>query len=166
MSQTIEVIVPDIGNFKDVPIIELCVKAGDTVKAEDALLTLESDKATIDIPSPADGVIKELKVSIGDKVSEGSIVAIIEAAEKATVRPVEDIHTGNGPPFGRELPGRLRAQQIIAAIQAGRAEELEFQRAADFLHHLESHTALFTIDAHPRVVIVEPAREILHVQSR
>ena len=87
MSQIIEVKVPDIGNFKDVPIIELCVKAGDTVKAEDALLTLESDKATIDIPSPADGVIKELKVSIGDKVSEGSIVAIIEAVDAASTSP-------------------------------------------------------------------------------
>ena len=75
MSQIIEVKVPDIGNFKDVPIIDVLVKVGDTVKAEDALLTLESDKATIDIPSPADGVIAELTVKVGDKVSEGSLVA-------------------------------------------------------------------------------------------
>jgi len=68
MSQIIEVKVPDIGNFKDVPIIDVLVKVGDTVKAEDALLTLESDKATIDIPSPADGVIAELTVKVGDKV--------------------------------------------------------------------------------------------------
>lgn len=95
MSQIIEVKVPDIGNFKDVPIIELCVKAGDRVKAEDALLTLESDKATIDIPSPADGLIKELKVKVGDKISEGSIVAVIETSESqvstnapATAAPV------------------------------------------------------------------------------
>ena len=81
MSQTIEVKVPDIGDFKDVPIIELCVKPGDTVKAEDALLTLESDKATIDIPSPVDGVIKEFKVKVGDKVSEGSVVVTLETAE-------------------------------------------------------------------------------------
>ena len=78
MSQIIEVIVPDIGNFKDVPVIELLVKPGDTVKAEDALLTLESDKATIDIPSPADGIVKELKISVGDKVSEGTLVAVLE----------------------------------------------------------------------------------------
>ena len=75
MSQIIEVKVPDIGDFKDVPIIDLCVKVGDTVKAEDALVTLESDKATIDIPSPAGGVIREFKVKIGDKVSEGRRVA-------------------------------------------------------------------------------------------
>ena len=79
MSQVIEVIVPDIGNFKDVPIIDLCAKPGDSVKAEDPLLTLESDKATIDIPSPADGVIVEFTVKVGDKVSEGLLVARIEA---------------------------------------------------------------------------------------
>jgi dihydrolipoamide dehydrogenase len=83
MSQIIEVKVPDIGDFKNVPIIELCAKVGDSVKAEDALMTLESDKATIDIPSPADGVIKEYKVKVGDQVSEGSLVVILEAAGAA-----------------------------------------------------------------------------------
>ncbi|WP_319240974.1 dihydrolipoyl dehydrogenase [uncultured Propionivibrio sp.] len=80
MSQLIEIKVPDIGNFHDVPIIELAVKPGDAVKAEDPLLTLESDKATIDIPSPCDGVITAFKVAVGDRVSEGTIVAIIDAA--------------------------------------------------------------------------------------
>ena len=83
MNQSIEVKVPGIGDFKDVPIIELCVKPGDTVQAEDALLTLESDKATIDIPSPAAGVLKEFRVAVGDKVSEGLLVAIIEAVASA-----------------------------------------------------------------------------------
>ncbi|MFZ4536969.1 dihydrolipoyl dehydrogenase [Propionivibrio sp.] len=85
MSQIIEVKVPDIGDFKDVPIIELCAKVGDTVKVEDALLTLESDKATIDIPSPVGGVIKEYKVKVGDKVSEGMLVVVLEAADAASV---------------------------------------------------------------------------------
>jgi len=80
MSQIIEVKVPDIGDFKNVPIIDIAVKVGDTVNAEDALLTLESDKATIDVPSPASGVIKEITVAIGDKVSEGNVIARIEAA--------------------------------------------------------------------------------------
>ncbi|HWT53525.1 MAG TPA: biotin/lipoyl-containing protein, partial [Rhodocyclaceae bacterium] len=65
----IEVKVPDIGDFKDVPVIEVLVKVGDTVKAEDALVTLESDKATMDVPSPASGVVKELKVKLGDTLS-------------------------------------------------------------------------------------------------
>ncbi|HEY5993500.1 MAG TPA: dihydrolipoyllysine-residue acetyltransferase [Gallionellaceae bacterium] len=78
-----KVLVPDIGNFKDVEIIEVMVKAGDTVNAEDALITLETDKATMDVPSPFSGVIKEMKVKVGDKVSEGSLIALVEASAGA-----------------------------------------------------------------------------------
>jgi dihydrolipoamide dehydrogenase len=84
MSQIIEVKVPDIGDFKNVPIIDIMVKVGDSVSAEDALLTLESDKATIDVPSPVDGVIKKITVKVGDKVSEGSVIAQLETAEAGT----------------------------------------------------------------------------------
>jgi len=84
MSQLIEVKVPDIGDFTDIPVIEISVKAGDTVKAEDSLITLESDKATMDVPSPAAGVVKEVKVSLGDKVSEGSLIVVLEAAGAST----------------------------------------------------------------------------------
>ena len=70
----VEVKVPDIGDFKDVPVIEVFVKPGDTVKPEDPLVTLESDKATMDVPSPAAGTVKDIKVRIGDKVSEGSLI--------------------------------------------------------------------------------------------
>ncbi|MDO8789328.1 MAG: dihydrolipoyllysine-residue acetyltransferase [Sulfuritalea sp.] len=79
----VEVKVPDIGDFKDVPIIELLVKVGDTVKAEDSLITLESDKATMDVPSPVSGVVTELKVKVGDKVAEGTLVALIDSADAA-----------------------------------------------------------------------------------
>jgi pyruvate dehydrogenase E2 component (dihydrolipoamide acetyltransferase) len=72
--------VPDIGDFKDVPVIEIFVKPGDTVKPEDPLVTLESDKATMDVPAPSAGVVKELKVKVGDKVSEGSVILLLEAA--------------------------------------------------------------------------------------
>ena len=80
MSQTIEVKVPDIGDFKDVPVIEIFVKPGDTVKVEDPLCSLESDKATMDVPSSAAGVVKEVKIKVGDKVAEGSVVVILESA--------------------------------------------------------------------------------------
>ncbi len=80
MSQTIEVKVPDIGDFKDVPVIEIFVKPGDTVKVEDPLVSLESDKATMDVPSSAAGVVKEVRVKLGDKVAEGSVVVILESA--------------------------------------------------------------------------------------
>ena len=83
MANTIEVKVPDIGDFKDIPVIEVLVNPGDKVNVEDSLLTLESDKATMEVPSPAAGVVKELKVKVGDKVSEGTLVLILEAADGA-----------------------------------------------------------------------------------
>src|SRR5215471_7996053 len=81
---TIEVKVPDIGDFKDVPVIEIFVKAGDTVKAEDALVTLESDKATMDVPSPIGGTVQEVKVKLGDKVSEGTVVLTLSTGAAPT----------------------------------------------------------------------------------
>jgi dihydrolipoamide dehydrogenase len=85
----IEVKVPDIGDFTDVPVIEILVKPGDTVQAEDSLVTLESDKATMDVPAPAAGVVKELKVKVGDKVSEGTLILTLEAAGMAApAKPV------------------------------------------------------------------------------
>ena len=81
MSNLIEVKVPDIGDFKDIPVIEVLVKPGDTINKEDALITLESDKATMEVPSPQSGVIKEIKVKVGDKLSEGSLVLLLEGAE-------------------------------------------------------------------------------------
>ncbi|MEK6297470.1 MAG: dihydrolipoyllysine-residue acetyltransferase, partial [Paraburkholderia tropica] len=83
MSQAIEVKVPDIGDYKDIPVIEVLVKAGDTVEKEQSLITLESDKATMDVPSPASGTVKEVKVKVGDNVSEGVLVLVLEAASAA-----------------------------------------------------------------------------------
>ncbi len=80
---TIEVKVPDIGDFADVPVIEVFVKAGDTVKAEDSLVTLESDKATMDVPAPMAGVVKELRIKLGDQVKEGSVILTLDAASAA-----------------------------------------------------------------------------------
>jgi len=83
-----EVRVPDIGDFKDVPVIEVLVKAGDTVKAEDALVTLESDKATMDVPAPLGGVVRDLAVKVGDKVSEGALVlTLVTDAAQAAAAP-------------------------------------------------------------------------------
>ena len=79
MSNLINIQVPDIGDYKNIPVIEIFVKVGDTVAVEDSLLTLESDKATLDVPSSHAGIIKEIKVKIGDKISEGSVVVVLEA---------------------------------------------------------------------------------------
>lgn len=83
MSQ-IEIKVPDIGDFKEVEVIELLVKPGDTIQAEQSLITVESDKASMEIPSSASGVVKELKVKLGDKVAEGSLVLLLEASDAAS----------------------------------------------------------------------------------
>ncbi len=80
---SIEVKVPDIGDFDEVSVIELLVKPGDTVKPEQSLVTVESDKASMEIPSSAAGVVKELKVKLGDKVNEGSVLVVLESAEPA-----------------------------------------------------------------------------------
>jgi pyruvate dehydrogenase E2 component (dihydrolipoamide acetyltransferase) len=76
-----EVSVPDIGDFKDVEVIEVLVKAGDTIAAEQSLITVESDKATMEIPAPGAGVVKELRIEVGDKVSQGTPILVLDEAK-------------------------------------------------------------------------------------
>ncbi|KAB2868150.1 MAG: dihydrolipoamide acetyltransferase, partial [Burkholderiaceae bacterium] len=83
----IEVKVPDIGDFKDVAVIELLVKPGDRVAVEQSLITIESDKASMEIPSSAAGVVKELKVRLGDKVNQGSPVLLLEGEGAMAAMP-------------------------------------------------------------------------------
>ena len=83
MAQSVEVKVPDIGGFDDVPVIEVLVAEGDAVAKDQGLVTLESDKATMEVPSPVAGTIKSLKVKVGDSVSEGKVIAVVEAAGEA-----------------------------------------------------------------------------------
>jgi len=93
---TIEVKVPDIGDFKDIPVIEIFVKPGDVVAAEDSLLTLESDKATMDVPAPVAGTVREVHVKVGDKVSEGTRIVVLEAAGAAAPSPQPSPASGRG----------------------------------------------------------------------
>lgn len=88
MSQMVEIVVPDIGNFESVDVIEVLVAVGDTIAKEDSLITVESDKASMDIPSSHAGVVKEIKVAVGDKVAKGSLILLVESAE-ATAAPAK-----------------------------------------------------------------------------
>jgi dihydrolipoamide dehydrogenase len=97
---TVEVRVPDIGDFSDVPIIEVMVSPGDEVAPEDPLISLESDKATMDVPSPVAGVVKELRVSVGDSVSEGDLILLLDT-QTADARPAA---TNGGPPEAAPAP--------------------------------------------------------------
>ncbi len=122
----IEVKVPDIGDFKDVPVIGIEVSPGDTVKAEDPLITLESDKATLEVPSPVAGTVKEIKLKVGDKVSEGTLVLLLETetagaaaiSAAAEIPPAPLLQRGGlapssiSPPFEKGGPGGISPEPI------------------------------------------------------
>ena len=122
MSTLIEVKVPDIGDFHDVPVIEVYVKAGDVVKAEDALVTLESDKATLEVPAPAAGTVREVKLKLGDKVSEGTLVLLLESdAATATAAPVAAAAPAVAAPAAAPSPAPAAATSA-AAVSAPAAD--------------------------------------------
>ena len=106
MADLVEVKVPDIGDFADVPVIEMLVSPGDTVGAEDPLVTLESDKATMDVPAPQAGTVGELKVSVGDKVSEGSVILMLDPAARGRVRRDGASRRRRGAPRPPKRPRR------------------------------------------------------------
>ena len=108
MSSITEVKVPDIGDFKEVDVIEVLVKPGDTVAKETSLITVESDKATMEIPSPAAGVVKELRVKLGDKVAEGSMILLLEAgAGEAPAAPPSQAAETSAPPAPAAEPAAV-----------------------------------------------------------
>jgi len=109
MAQVNEAKVPDIGNYTNVPVIEVLVKAGDIVAKDQGLVTLESDKATMEVPAPFAGTVKEVKVKVGDDVSEGSVVALIEAGDAAP---------GAAPAANAEAPKAAPAPQPAPAAPA------------------------------------------------
>jgi dihydrolipoamide dehydrogenase len=140
LSQRIEVQVPDLGDFGAVEIIEVLVAAGDTVSAEDGLITLESDKAAMDVPAPADGTIVELKVAVGDKVSTGDVVAILdvvdapgEAAppEGTTQDAGRTTHDAGPGAASSKYDGEVDAETELLVLGAGPGGYTAAFRAAD-----------------------------------
>ena len=123
----VEVKVPDIGDFAEVEIIELLVKPGDTVKAEQSLITVESDKASMEIPSSHAGVVKELRVAIGDKVKEGSLVLMIETAGEAAAaapEPASAATSASAAPAPAPAPVPAAAPLATPAVSAGPVDVL------------------------------------------
>src|SRR5258705_12640580 len=124
-----EIEVPDIGDFSDIPVIEIHVAAGDTVAAEDPLVTLESDKATLDIPAPVAGTVTELRVTLGDTVSAGSVIMVIDAeggdaapAASATAPTQQVTETAAAQPAATATAAPMAAANIERGDQ--HAEEL------------------------------------------
>ena len=124
MSQLIEVKVPDIGDFADVPVIELFVKVGDTIKVDDAIATLESDKATMDVPSSAAGVVKEVLVQVGSRVAEGSVLIKLEAAGAAAAAAPA--------PVAAPAPAAAAPVAAAPAASAGAIVEVKVPDIGDF----------------------------------
>ena len=120
---TIEVKVPDIGDFKDVAVIEVLVKPGDTVKAEQSLITVESDKASMEIPSSHAGVVKELKVALGDKINQGTVILTLDSAEAgaaASAAPVTaPVAAPLVAPAAQAAPSAPAAPAVVAPAPAG-----------------------------------------------
>ena len=117
----IDIKVPDIGDFDEVAVIELLVKPGDTVKAEQSLITVESDKASMEIPSSHAGVVKELKVKLGDKVSEGSVVLVLEVAGETSAQnqaPTLSEKAQAATPVVAEAPAPVLAPASAATAPA------------------------------------------------
>ena len=125
MAELMEARVPDIGDDKDVPVIELLVKPGDTVKKDQGLVTLESDKATMEVPAPFDGIVREVKVKVGDALSEGWVVAMIEPAAAEAAKPAPAVAAAAAPvapappaPVAASAPAPAPAAAVTASAPA------------------------------------------------
>src|SRR5712664_4306773 len=128
----IEVKVPDIGDFKNVEVIEVLVKPGDAVAKEQSLVTLESDKATMEIPSPGAGVVKEVRIKVGDKVSQGSPILVLEASQAtqpAAAAPAPKPTPSTAPTPAPAVKGDVDCDVVV--IGAGPAAYSAAFRAAD-----------------------------------
>jgi dihydrolipoamide dehydrogenase len=120
MSQMVEVMVPDIGNFDSVDVIEVLVAVGDTIAKEDSLITVESDKASMDIPSSHDGVVKEVKVAVGDKVAKGSLILLVEsAAATAETKPATPAPTAVSAPQAAPAATETKTAAPQPAVATG-----------------------------------------------
>ncbi len=134
----VDVKVPDIGDFKDIPVIEILVKVGDTVKVEQSLVTLESDKATMEVPSTVAGVVKEIKVKLGDKVSEGAVVVVV-AASGAAAAPVPVAAPSPAP--AAATPAVAPAAAPVAAPVAAPAKPAVATGAIDEASFSKAHAS-------------------------
>ncbi|OGT19470.1 MAG: dihydrolipoyl dehydrogenase [Gammaproteobacteria bacterium RBG_16_57_12] len=136
MSKIIEIKVPNIGDFKDVEVVEVLVKPGDSIKPEDSLISVESDKATMEIPSPESGVVKELRVKVGDKVSEGSAILMLEAGTMAAApvaeKPAPVAKPAAAPaPVAASFAGQVDIRAEVVVLGSGPGGYTAAFRAAD-----------------------------------
>lgn len=137
-----EILVPNIGDFDDVEVIEVLVSPGDSVQAEDSLITVESDKASMEIPAPEAGVVKDVKIQVGDKVSEGSLILLLEPSGDSGAAPKDEdtappaasedtaaSQPAAAPPAAPAQPRAEPARPATSPVASGRIDEVSFSRA-------------------------------------
>src|SRR2546423_8939375 len=145
-SELVTVEVPDIGDFEDVPIIEILVSPGDAVAVDDPLLTLESDKATMDVPAPFAGVVRELQVAVGDRVSQGTPLLTVEPSEQAETGTTASAAASEGAPTEAAAPDAI-----------GSAEAAETDAAASGDAPADSNGGAPAAQEHARPIYASPA---------
>ena len=135
MSKLIEIHVPDIGDYSDVPVIEVLVKVGDVIEKEQSVVTLESDKATMDVPSSHAGIVKEIKVKVGDLISEGALVLVVESSDAAAnAAPVASAPAPKAPPAIAPVPVSTPTPAPVAAVATAPVVQAIPAAGADVSH--------------------------------
>ena len=116
MTDPKEIGLPDIGDFESVDVIEILVAPGDEIKAEDPLITLESDKATMDVPAPFGGIVRQVTVKVGDKVAQGAVIAVVDAESSAATTSPEQptpTHTPDSDPIATDATDSTSTQPSL-----------------------------------------------------
>ncbi|SDD04792.1 pyruvate dehydrogenase E2 component (dihydrolipoamide acetyltransferase) [Cupriavidus sp. YR651] len=171
MSQAIEIKVPDIGDYDAVPVIEVHVKPGDAINAEDALVTLESDKATMDVPSPQAGTVKEVRIKVGDNVAEGSVLVMLEPAGAAAAAPAPAAAApapAPAPAAAAPAPAPAAAPAPAPAAAGGGTVEVKVPDIGDYdaVPVIEVHVKPGdTISAEDALVTLESDKATMDVPS-
>src|SRR5450755_4188386 len=171
MGNMVEVRVPDIGDFKEVEVIELLVKPGDTIAPEQSLITVESDKASMEIPSSGAGVVREIKLRLGDKISKGSLILLMDASSAGPVVAVAPAGAAAAPateaapassaaPVGAVAPAAITAAPATEASPGSTAFAVEMGARPDALAAVEAAVAAAVGKTHASPSVRRSAREL------
>ena len=161
MAKTIDIVVPDLGDFENVEVIEVLVGAGDTVAREDGLVTIETDKASMDIPSPEDGVVEALTIGVGDKVSTGDVIGRMTTAGAA------EASTTDEEPAAETVADEVEAE-LPTAVAPGGMQTLSVPDIGDFadVDVIEVHVAAGdTVDVEDPLITLETDKAAMEVPA-
>ncbi|MBQ2647832.1 MAG: dihydrolipoamide acetyltransferase, partial [Achromobacter sp.] len=168
MSNVVQIKVPDIGDFKEVEVIEVLVAVGDTIKAEQSLITVESDKASMEIPASQGGVVKSIAVKVGDKVAEGAVVLEVEAADAAAAPAAKEAPKAEAPKQAAAAAAPAAKAETAAPAASGGPVEIEVPDIGDFkeVEVIEVMVAVGdTIKAEQSLITVESDKASMEIPA-